>query len=115
MNLERNKRKHQDYKMLLVDKLQTKEGRACALKDRQNHLIDHGQRMNQTMQEQFYRTTATTKNAILPQPFENHKKEFDNMKEVKLVEKTEDWANLHAYTHLLLKDKTNKILLSQST
>lgn len=90
MNLMRNQRKHQDYKMLLVDKLQTKESRASELNQRKHQLIDHGQRMNQTMQDKFYHTTATTKNAILPQPFENHKKEFDNMKEVKTVEKVED-------------------------
>lgn len=53
-------------------------------------MIDHGMRMNQTLQENFYKANASTKNAMLPQPFENHKKEFDNMKEVKQVEKVED-------------------------
>ena len=42
------------------------------------------------MQEKFYNTTATTKNALLPQPFDNHKKEFALMKEVKPKEKVED-------------------------
>ena len=61
-------------------------------------MIDHGMRMNQTLQENFYKANASTKNAMLPQPFENHKKEFDNMKEVKQVEKVEDWWFLPAST-----------------
>ena len=90
MNLMRNQRKHQEYKQLLVDKLKTKVSRVDELYERKHHLIDHGMRMNQTMQENFYKANASTKNAMLPQPFENHKKEFDNMKEVKQVEKVED-------------------------
>ena len=90
MNLMRNQRKHQEYKMLLVDKLGQKESRVGQLKKDKNQLIEHGVRMNQTMQENFYKANASTKNAMLPQPFENHKKEFDNMKEVKQVEKVED-------------------------
>ena len=90
MNLMRNQRKHQEYKMLLVDKLDSKDSRADQLKERKHQLIDHATRMNQTMQENFYKANASTKNAMLPQPFENHKKEFDNMKEVKQVEKVED-------------------------
>ena len=42
------------------------------------------------MQENFYRTTAATCNAILPQPFEKHKIEFDNTKEVKPKVNVED-------------------------
>ena len=90
MNLMRNQRKQQEYKALLVDKLETKKTRVGLLQERKEQLIDHGMRMNQTMQESFYKANASTKNAMLPQPFENHKKEFDNMKEVKQVEKVED-------------------------
>ena len=90
MNYQRKQRQQQDYKVLLVDKMQQKEGRVEQLKERQNQLIDYGQRLNHVMQENFYRTQNVTSTAALPQPFENHKKEFDNTKEVKPVEKVED-------------------------
>ena len=42
------------------------------------------------MQDNFYKTNTVTKAAYLAQPFENHKKEFESMKEVKPEVKVED-------------------------
>ncbi len=73
-----------------MDKIQQKEQRVDMLHYKKSHLIEHGLRMNQTMQDNFYKTNAVTKQASLAQPFENHKKEFDNTKEVKPEVKVED-------------------------
>ena len=88
--MKRKQRQMQDYKVLLADKLQQKEARAAAMSHRKNQMIEHGTRLNQTMQQNFYRTSAATGNAILPVPFEAHKKEFDNTKEVKPKVNVED-------------------------
>jgi len=88
--LQRKQRQQQDYKHLLVDKLQQKETRVNALVQRKTQLIDYSQRVNHSLQENFIRTTATTQSALLAQPFEQHKKEFDSMKVVKVEAKPED-------------------------
>jgi len=70
--------------------MQCKDSRVNVLHARKNQLIDHSQRLAQTMQDNFFRTAKTTQNAILPQPFEKHKKEFDSMKEAKPEIKPDD-------------------------
>jgi len=89
-NLQRKVRQQQEYKALLADKIQQKEARSNMLSQRKLHMIEHNQRMNQTLQESFLRTTHATAHAILPQPFETHKKEFNSIKEVKPEVKPED-------------------------
>ena len=49
MNLERKQRQQQDYKMLLAEKLQTKEQRASMMQNRRNQLVEYGQRANQAL------------------------------------------------------------------
>mgnify|MGYP006889511435 CR=1 FL=1 len=90
MNLQRRKRINQEYKQLLVDKMQVKETRVDMLNARKAQAISHSQRLNSTLQEQFFRTAHSTAQAIQPQPFENHKKEFDASKEAKPVVKEDD-------------------------
>lgn len=67
-----------------------RDSRVTTLHQRKNQLVEHSQRMAQTLQENFFRTAKSTQNAILPQPFEKHKKEFDSMKEVKPEVKPDD-------------------------
>ena len=42
------------------------------------------------MQEKFYLTNSVTQRVSLPQPFDNHHKEFLNTKEVKVEKKDDD-------------------------
>ena len=59
-------RQNQEYKALLIDNIKVKESRVSVLNARKNQLIDHSQRMAQTLQDNFFKTAKTTNNAILP-------------------------------------------------
>ena len=64
MNLQRRKRINQEYKQLLVDKMQMKDTRVEMLNSRKAQAISHSQRLNSTLQEQFFRTAHSTAQAI---------------------------------------------------
>ena len=83
LNLMRKKNQQREYKAILIENLQRKDMRQTMMVQRKQAQQENCLRMNQAIQDQIFRTAATTSSIILPQPFEKYKKEFDAIKEPK--------------------------------